>query len=162
MIGSVCFFQSFARLVDLQRLKNVKVDPMSVKVGHPCSSSCASLCTSTVTSEFLGSNHSVVSTAVKASSTQEDLGVPKCNIGKADWQKFSEACDHTLCSFSIALDYAYCLFETSAREAALEAIPQSKGSIKIAVPWWNKQCDIAVKNKKHAFNRMKGDLAFCF
>jgi len=28
-------FQSFARLVDLQRLKNVKVDPMSVKVGHP-------------------------------------------------------------------------------------------------------------------------------
>jgi len=29
-------FQSFARLVDLQRLKNVKVDPMSVKVGHHC------------------------------------------------------------------------------------------------------------------------------
>jgi len=28
---------SFARLVDLQRLKNVKVDPMSVKVGHPWS-----------------------------------------------------------------------------------------------------------------------------
>jgi len=28
-------FQSFARLADLQRLKNVKVDPMSVKVGHP-------------------------------------------------------------------------------------------------------------------------------
>jgi len=28
-------FQSFARLVDLQRLKNAKVDPMSVKVGHP-------------------------------------------------------------------------------------------------------------------------------
>ena len=30
-------FHSFARLVDLQRLKNVKVDPMSVTVGHPCS-----------------------------------------------------------------------------------------------------------------------------
>ena len=29
-------FQSFDRLVDLQRVKNVKVDPMSVKVGHPC------------------------------------------------------------------------------------------------------------------------------
>jgi len=29
-------FQSFARLIDLQRLKNVKVDPMSVKVGYPC------------------------------------------------------------------------------------------------------------------------------
>jgi len=119
------------------------------------SSSCASLCTSTVTSEFLGSDHLVVLTAVKASTMPEDLGVPKWNFGKADGQKFSAACDHTLGSFSISLDYAYCLFETSVREAALEGIPQSKRSIKIVVPWWNKQCDIAVKNKKHAFNRMK-------
>jgi len=119
------------------------------------SCSCASLCTSTVTSEFLGSDHSVVLTAVKASTTPEDLGVPKWNFSKADWQKFSAACDHTLGSFSISLDYAYCLFETSVLEAALEAIPQSKRSIKIAVPWWNKLCDIAVKNKKYAFNKMK-------
>ena len=118
------------------------------------SSSCASLCNSTVTSEFLGSDHSVVLTAVKASTTPEDLGVPKWNFGKADWQKFSVTCDHTLGSFSISLDYVYCLFETSVREAALEAIPQSKRSIKMAVPWWNKQCGIAVKNKKHAFNRI--------
>jgi len=73
-------------------------------------------------------------TAVKASTTPEDIGVPKWNFGKADWQKFSAACDRTLGSFSISLDYAYCLFETSVREAALEAIPQSKRSIKIAVP----------------------------
>jgi len=119
------------------------------------SSSHASPCNSTVTSEFLGSDHSVVSTAVKASTTPEDLGVPKWNFGKADWQKFSAACDQTLGSFSTSLDYAYCLFETSVQEAALEAIPQSKRSIKIAVPWWNKQCDVAVRNKKHAFNRMK-------
>jgi len=58
-------------------------------------------------------------------------------------------------SFSISLSYVYYLFETSVREAALEAMPQSKKSLKIAVPWWNKQCDVAVKKKKHAFNRMK-------
>jgi len=87
------------------------------------SSSCASLCTSTVASKFLGRDHSVVSTVVKASTMPEDLGVPKWNFGKANWQKFSAACDHTLGSFSISLDYAYCLFETSVREAALEAIP---------------------------------------
>jgi len=119
------------------------------------SRSCASLCTSTATSEFLGSDYSVVLTAVMASTTPEDLGVPKWNCGKADWQKFGPAFDKTLGSFSISLDYTYCLFETSVRETALEAIPQSKRSIKIAVPWWNKQCDIAVKNKKYAFNRMK-------
>ena len=119
------------------------------------SSSCAFLCTSKVKSEFLGSDHSVVLTAVKANTTPEDQGVPKWNFSKADWQKFSAACNQTLGSFSISLDYAYCLFETSVREAYLEAISQSKRFIKITVPWWNKQCDIAVKNKKHAFNRMK-------
>jgi len=46
------------------------------------------------------------------------------------------------------------LFETIGREAALKAVPQSKKSLKIAVPWWNKQCNVAVK-RKHAFNRMK-------
>jgi len=43
------------------------------------SSSCASLCASTVTSEFLGSDHSVVLTAVKANTTRDDQGVPKCS-----------------------------------------------------------------------------------
>jgi len=41
------------------------------------------------------------------------------------------------------------------REAAVASIPQSKNSHKISVPWWNKECALAVKNKKHAFNRMR-------
>jgi len=118
------------------------------------SSSCASLCTCTVTSEFLGSDHSIV-TNVNANTTPEDHGVPKWNFSKAGWQKFSAACDQTFTYFFISPSYAYCLFETSVREAALEAILQSKKSLKIAVPRWNKQCDVAVKKKQHAFNRMK-------
>jgi len=113
------------------------------------------LCTCTVTSEFLGSDHSIVLTNVNANTTPEDHGVLKWNFSKADWPKFSAACDQPLPSFSISLSYAYCLFETNVREAALEAISQSKKFLKIAVPWWNKQCDVAVKTKKHAFNRMK-------
>ena len=41
------------------------------------SSSYASLCTSMVTSEFLGSDHYVVLTAVNANTSPEDHGVPK-------------------------------------------------------------------------------------
>jgi len=119
------------------------------------SSSYASLCTCTVTSEFLGSDHSIILTNVNANTTPEDHGVSKWNFSKADWPKFSATCDQTLTSFSISLSYACCLFETNVCETALEAIPQSKKSLKIAVPWWNKQCDVAVKKKKHAFNRMK-------
>ena len=119
------------------------------------SSSHACLCTCTVTSEFLGSDPSIVLTNVNADTTPGDHGAPKLNFSKADCQKFSAACDQTLGSFFISLSYAYCLFGTSVREAALEAIPQSKKSLKIAVPWWNKRCDVAVEKKKHAFNRMK-------
>ena len=117
--------------------------------------SCASNCVSTVANEFLGSDHSIVLTAVEASTTPQENAIPKWNFSKDDWRKFSAYCDQTLSSFSISLDYSYCLFETSVREAALAAIPHSKQSHKIPVRWWNKQRDIAVKNKKHAFNRMK-------
>jgi len=59
-------------------------------------SSCASLCTCTVTSEFLGSDHSIVLTNVNANTTPEGHVVPKLNFSKADWQKFNQ----TLTSFS--------------------------------------------------------------
>ena len=112
-------------------------------------------CVTTVANEFLGSDHSIVLTAVKATTTPQQNDIPKWNFSKADWRKFCAYCDQTLNSFSISLDYFYCLFETSVREAALDAIPHSKKSHKIPVRWWNKQCDIAVNHKKHAFNRMK-------
>jgi len=60
----------------------------------------------------------------------------------------------------MSLSYAYCLFETDVREAALEASPQSKKSLKIAVPWWNKQRDVAVKKKKACLQQNETDLAF--
>jgi len=47
------------------------------------SSSYASLCTCTVTSEFLGSDHSIALTNVNANTTPEDHGVPKWNLSKA-------------------------------------------------------------------------------
>jgi len=34
-------------------------------------------------------------------------------------------------------------------------MPQSKYTGKISVPWWNATCDLPIKKKKHALNRMK-------
>jgi len=113
--------------------------------------SCVSNCVTMVANEFLGSDHSIVLTAVKATTTPQQNDIPKWNFSKADWRKFSVYCDQTLSSFSIFLDYFYCLFETDVREAALDAIPHSKQSHKIPVRWWNKQCDIAVNHKKTCF-----------
>jgi len=111
----------------------------------PVDSSYASLCSSTVTSncshpqlQVTVDNSWVATalflTAVNTTTKPEDHGVPKWNFAKADWQKFSAPAIKTLSSFSISLDYAYCLFETSVREAALEAVLESNRSLKIAVP----------------------------
>jgi len=94
------------------------------------SSSYASLCTWTVTSKILGSDHSIVIASVNVNTMPEDHGVPKWNFSKADWQIFSAACYQTLASFSIPLGYAYCIFETSVREAPLEAIPNPRSLLK--------------------------------
>jgi len=55
--------------------------------------SCASNCVSTVANEFLGSDHSIVLTTVKATTTPQENANPKWNFSKADWRKFSAYCD---------------------------------------------------------------------
>ena len=37
---------------------------------------------------------------------------------------------------------------------AIATIPQTKPRHKNLVPWWTKSCAVAVRNKKHAYNRM--------
>ena len=118
------------------------------------SSSCVSLCTFTVTSEFLGSDHSIVLTNVNANTTPEDHGVPKWKFSKADWQKFSSACDQTLTSFSIALSYAFPSLKLVFAKLLwiLFHNPRSllnslfHGGVSSATLLWK---------RKHAFNRMK-------
>ena len=41
-------------------------------------------------------------------------------------------------------------------DIAKRTIPITKPFNKVTVPWWSKACEIAINNKKHAFNRMKG------
>jgi len=51
--------------------------------------SCASKWVCTVANEFLGSDHSIVLTAVKATTTPQENAIPKGNFSKAVWRKFS-------------------------------------------------------------------------
>ena len=46
-------------------------------------------------------------------------------------------------------------FETTLLEAACSRIPQTKPFHKISIPLWKKDCEVAVKNKKHALNRAR-------
>jgi len=81
--------------------------------------------------------------------------IPRWNFQRANWQRFSDLCDLSLPSISTELEQSYKLCETSILQAATSSIPQTNYSEKLSVPWWNAECDRAIKNKKHALNRMK-------
>jgi len=118
------------------------------------SSSCTSLCTSTVTSEFLESDHSVVLTAVKANTMPEDFGVPKWQNGTSARQTGRNLAPPAI-KLYVHSPSLRTMLAASLKPMFAKLLWKLKRSLKVPVPWCNKQCDITVKNKKHAFNGMK-------
>ena len=114
----------------------------------------ASRCNATVHIEFVGSDHSIVQIAIRGSDPPTKTHIPRWNFQRANWKRFSDLCDLSLPSISTELEQSYQLCEISILQAATASIPQTKYSEEIFVPWWNAECDRAIKNKKHAFNRM--------
>ena len=80
---------------------------------------------------------------------------PKWNFSRVNWTKFHQICSSSLNCISLDLEHSYQLFETCILEAARAARPQTEYTGKISVTWWNATCDLAIKKKKHALNRMK-------
>jgi len=119
------------------------------------SHSIACNCSTEITNEFLGSNHSIITIHINHVQPGLDNFLPRWLLSKANWSNFRLLCDS---KFSDRLNYLsvsemYSMFEDCMLEAAVASISQSKNSHKISVPWWNEECELAVKNKKHAFNR---------
>jgi len=119
------------------------------------SANVASRCNATVHNEFIGSDHSIVQIATRGSDPPTKTHIPRWKFQRANWKRFSDLCDLSLPSISMELEQSYQLCETSILQAATTSIPQTKYSEKLSVPWWNAECDRAIKNKKHALNRMK-------
>lgn len=71
---------------------------------------------------------------------------------KAEWSKFK---DEAMCSRDISsfanIDEAISYFNSTVINSALKTIPQTKGKCRTkAVPWWNKELQLATKAKKEA------------
>ena len=119
------------------------------------SSQIAHNCTTNITHDFLGSDHSIILTYFDIPTK---LHLPKWNFGRADWTAFSNKCLHQITNTLVSknIDKFSEQVTESLLGVATATIPQSKtGGKKNFAPWWNKQCAVAGRNKKHAFNRMK-------
>ena len=109
-----------------------------------------------ITHEFLGSDHSVIITTINDFEIPTKLHIPKWNFGRADWPAYYNQClthvHENLISTNI--DRFSEQLTESFLAVATATIPQTKPRNKNLVPWWTKSCAVAVRNKKHACNRM--------
>ena len=122
------------------------------------SSHIARNCTSNIIHDFLGSDHSMILTSINDFTVPTKLHIPKWNFQRADWLTFSNEClrqiNNKLVSTNIE-KFSDQLTE-SLLAVATATIPQTQtGRKKKSAPWWNNECAVAIRNKKHAFSRMK-------
>ena len=112
------------------------------------SSSIPSHCFILITDEFLGSHHAIIHVTVHGVVSHITEPLPKWNFSRANLTTFHQLCSSCLNCISLYFKHSYQLSKTSILEAARAAMPQTKYTGKIKVPWCNVTCDLAIKKKK--------------
>ena len=77
-------------------------------------------------------------------------------LKRADWRAFSEMVQfQERVNFFPTIDEAAIHFIDRIQLAARASIPKTKRTAKPPIPWWNKECENAVKARKSAYRRYK-------
>ena len=111
-----------------------------------------------VTDALMGSDHFVILTTVNDKVVRSDPMPRKWSFNKANWKKFSQLV-HTRLESDISLnsniEELNSTITRSIITAAESTIPRTKNVGKRPIPWWNSDCQRAVRRKKAAFLKMK-------
>ena len=112
-------------------------------------------CCVVVTNNFMGSDHCVIDVKINASADMSGWS-PSWAFNRADWTTFSQLCNIEINSSLISPNVRECYTNicSTIMSIASRTIPLTEPCRKVPVPWWNQSCKIALRNKKHAFNRM--------
>ena len=122
-----------------------------------CSPAISHKCYVEITGNFLNSDHCLI--LVKINSVADPLPShwsPRWSLYRADWISFYHLCNAeiTMNLFSTDTQLFYYRFTSTIFSIAERTIPTTKPHSKLSVPWWNKACQVAINNKKHALKRM--------
>ena len=117
----------------------------------------ASKCTVHVTGDFLGSDHSIVTTRIMGERAWHACPPPRWSFSKANWVAFSEQCEQKLNETLVSTDVERFSAQVTNTlfSVASSTIPVTKATDRPTVPWWNAACANAIKARTCAFNRMK-------
>ena len=122
-----------------------------------CSPAIAHKCVIDVTGDFLNSDHCLILAKINSSANPlPSQWSPRWSLNRADWISFYQLCDVEIPMnlFSTETHLFYYRLSSTIFSIAERTIPTTKPYGKLSVPWWNKNCQIAINNKKHALNRM--------
>ena len=123
----------------------------------------ASRCETVVTDQLIGSDHCIIITTVNSRVQISETETRKWSIGKANWKEFSRLVDINLTSgvdLELDIEEMNSKITRSIISAAETTIPRSRNIGKIPVPWWNVNCERAIKRKRAAFMKMKRTFNF--
>ena len=113
-------------------------------------------CTTIITSDFLGSDHSILFVNINKNVRCNSMHIPRWSFPRANWPAFSAQCELQLGSSLVNdIDKSADNITETLILAATNTIPKTKPFNKPFAPWWNKQCSAAVKARKHVFKCMQ-------
>ena len=117
-----------------------------------CTASLATLFEWQVHDDLCGSDHFPIFLRVLG-NTIGDSRSPKWILKRADWPAFSENVSFVEESFSTVDEQVAHFTEVVTRAAGL-SVPKSSGNVRrVPVPWWNEECECALRERKRAFCR---------
>ena len=122
----------------------------------------ASKCRTLVTDQLLGSDHYIIITTINSRVLRSGPLPRKWSWGRANWEKFSRLVDKQLAnstssgaSISASADEMNSVITSSLISAAEKSIPRTRNVGKMPVPWWNTDCERAIRLKKASYLKMK-------
>lgn len=112
---------------------------------------------------IIGSDHYPIGITFEMNNSVQLDGIRRWSVSKADWGKFTSCCDEEFSKIVMSeqIDEVNTSITTAIVKGASQAIGKSTSKKKIKmVPWWNKECSEAIKQRNRTFRELKRSHSF--
>ena len=108
----------------------------------------------------IGSDHLPIIIKFDISHVVELHGIMRWTFSKANWEMFAKLCDNEFDQIDMAgsIDEINEQFTSNIIKSANQSIGNKTGKLRKCVkmvPWWNKECNDAIRNKIRLFGKLR-------
>lgn len=106
----------------------------------------------------MGSDHYPILCRFGRQSKEEEERIPKYKFAQAKWYEFQERAKYLVDTVDseTTVDVWNASLSSFIHKAALCTIPKKqKPRTRMLVPWWNKECNVVVKDTNRAYRKLR-------